>query len=117
MTSVGAVSDNPDPHRTILHCFDERTEFIIIERYGVFSGRVAAGILVADGILTIIDVWQGAAANAVMPSQVLCSVNLAHRELHEPNSDGYEVAFFLPLTVEPLADGETRWVHKNTPGQ
>ena len=52
----------------------------------------------ADGILTISDVWQRATAHAVMPSQVLCSVNLEHRELHEPVSDGDEVAFFPPVT-------------------
>lgn len=52
----------------------------------------------ADGILTIRDVWQRATADAAMPSQVLCSVNLEHRELHEAVSDGDEVAFFPPVT-------------------
>jgi molybdopterin synthase sulfur carrier subunit len=52
----------------------------------------------ADGITTIRDVWQRATTNAVMPPQMLCSVNLEHREIHEPVTDGDEVAFFPPVT-------------------
>ncbi|ASJ70581.1 MoaD/ThiS family protein [Granulosicoccus antarcticus] len=52
----------------------------------------------ADGVATIEDVWQRATANALIPAHVLCSVNLEHRELHAPVSDGDEVAFFPPVT-------------------
>ncbi len=40
----------------------------------------------------------GATGTTLMPSHVLCSVNLEHRELHESVKDGDEVAFFPPVT-------------------
>ena len=45
----------------------------------------------------ISDVWK-LATDQPMPAHVLCSVNLEHKESHEPVSDGDEVAFFPPIT-------------------
>jgi len=52
----------------------------------------------ADGISTISDVWERATHTQLLPTHVLCSVNLEHREPHESVSDGDEVAFFPPVT-------------------
>lgn len=52
----------------------------------------------AEGIETISDVWERATSTKLMPSHVLCSVNLEHRESHEAVADGDEVAFFPPVT-------------------
>ena len=52
----------------------------------------------AAGLSTVSDVWEKATSTKLMPSHVLCSVNLEHREPHEPVSDGDEVAFFPPVT-------------------
>ncbi|MBX2881787.1 MAG: MoaD/ThiS family protein [Granulosicoccus sp.] len=52
----------------------------------------------AQGIRTINDVWERATDTKLLPNHVLCSVNLEHREPHEPVSDGDEVAFFPPVT-------------------
>jgi len=52
----------------------------------------------ANGIQTISEVWERATGTPLMPSHVLCSVNLEHREPHEAVSDGDEVAFFPPVT-------------------
>ena len=52
----------------------------------------------ATGIQTINDVWERATSTQLMPTHVLCSVNLEHREPHEAVSDGDEVAFFPPVT-------------------
>jgi molybdopterin synthase sulfur carrier subunit len=52
----------------------------------------------ANGLSTINDVWERATGTKLMPSHVLCSVNLEHRELHESVKDGDEVAFFPPVT-------------------
>ncbi len=52
----------------------------------------------ATGISTINDVWERATSTVLMPSHVLCSVNLEHREPHESVKDGDEVAFFPPVT-------------------
>lgn len=52
----------------------------------------------ASGLSTIHDVWERATGTTLMPSQVLCSVNFEHRELHDPVKDGDEVAFFPPVT-------------------
>ena len=52
----------------------------------------------ATGLSTINDVWERATGTTLMPSQVLCSVNLEHCELHEAVKDGDEVAFFPPVT-------------------
>jgi len=52
----------------------------------------------ADGVQTVAEVWERATASALMPDNVLCSVNLEHRDRDEPVSDGDEVAFFPPVT-------------------
>ena len=52
----------------------------------------------ANGLSTVSDVWERATSTKLIPSHVLCSVNLEHREPHEPVSDGDEVAFFPPVT-------------------
>lgn len=52
----------------------------------------------AQGIKTISDVWERSTNTPLIPSHVLCSVNLEHREPHESVSDGDEVAFFPPVT-------------------
>jgi len=52
----------------------------------------------AIGLKTVSDVWEKATATKLMPSHVLCSVNLEHREPHEAVTDGDEVAFFPPVT-------------------
>jgi molybdopterin synthase sulfur carrier subunit len=52
----------------------------------------------AEGVETISDVWERATSTKLMPSHVLCSVNLEHREPHESVCDGDEVAFFPPVT-------------------
>ncbi len=52
----------------------------------------------ATGLNTVSDVWEKATSTKLMPTHVLCSVNLEHREPHEPVSDGDEVAFFPPVT-------------------
>jgi len=52
----------------------------------------------ATGIRTVNDVWERATSTVLMPSRVLCSVNLEHREPHETVEDGDEVAFFPPVT-------------------
>jgi len=52
----------------------------------------------ATGLKTVSDVWEKATSTKLMPSHVLCSVNLEHREPHETVSDGDEVAFFPPVT-------------------
>lgn len=52
----------------------------------------------AEGVHTISDVWERATQTQLIPSHVLCSVNLEHREPHEPVKDGDEVAFFPPVT-------------------
>ena len=52
----------------------------------------------ADGIQTINDVWERATDTTLLPTHVLCSVNLEHREPHETVKDGDEVAFFPPVT-------------------
>lgn len=51
-----------------------------------------------DGINTVADVWERATGTPAMPTHVLCSVNLEHRELGDAVSDGDEVAFFPPVT-------------------
>jgi len=52
----------------------------------------------AQGLQTVNDVWEKATSTKLMPSHVLCSVNLEHREPHESVEDGDEVAFFPPVT-------------------
>jgi len=52
----------------------------------------------AAGVYNISDVWERATGTTLLPSHVLCSVNLEHREPHEGVSDGDEVAFFPPVT-------------------
>ena len=52
----------------------------------------------ATGLNTVSDVWEKATSTKLIPSHVLCSVNLEHREPHEQVSDGDEVAFFPPVT-------------------
>ena len=52
----------------------------------------------ATGIQTINDVWERATDTPLLPTHVLCSVNLEHREPHEAVKDGDEVAFFPPVT-------------------
>ena len=52
----------------------------------------------AQGLSTVADVWQKATGTDLLPSHVLCSVNLEHREPHESVKDGDEVAFFPPVT-------------------
>ena len=52
----------------------------------------------ASGLNTVSDVWEKATSTKLMPSHVLCSVNLEHREPHESVNDGDEVAFFPPVT-------------------
>ncbi|MFK7994615.1 MAG: MoaD/ThiS family protein [Granulosicoccus sp.] len=52
----------------------------------------------ATGIRTVNDVWERATDTKLLPTHVLCSVNLEHREPHEQVKDGDEVAFFPPVT-------------------
>ena len=52
----------------------------------------------AEGVQTVAQVWERATSTPLMPENVLCSVNLEHREPGEPVSDGDEVAFFPPVT-------------------
>jgi len=52
----------------------------------------------AEGIQSVNDVWERATDTKLLPSHVLCSVNLEHREPHESVKDGDEVAFFPPVT-------------------
>lgn len=52
----------------------------------------------AHGISSVSDVWERATQTPLLPDHVLCSVNLEHREPHEPVKDGDEVAFFPPVT-------------------
>lgn len=52
----------------------------------------------ATGLNTVSDVWEKATSTTLIPSHVLCSVNLEHREPHEAVNDGDEVAFFPPVT-------------------
>ena len=52
----------------------------------------------ATGVSTVSDVWERATDTQLLPTHVLCSVNLEHREPHEPVKDGDEVAFFPPVT-------------------
>ena len=52
----------------------------------------------AVGLKTVSDVWERATSTKLIPSHVLCSVNLEHREPHEAINDGDEVAFFPPVT-------------------
>lgn len=52
----------------------------------------------AQGIKTVSDVWERATGTQLLPANVLCSVNLEHREPHESVADGDEVAFFPPVT-------------------
>lgn len=52
----------------------------------------------AIGLKTVSDVWERATSTKLMPSHVLCSVNLEHREPDEAVNDGDEVAFFPPVT-------------------
>ena len=52
----------------------------------------------AAGITTVSDVWERATGTPLLPTHVLCSVNLEHREPHENVVDGDEVAFFPPVT-------------------
>ena len=52
----------------------------------------------AAGLSTVSDVWERATDTKLLPTHVLCSVNLEHREPHESVKDGDEVAFFPPVT-------------------
>lgn len=52
----------------------------------------------ATGLHTISDVWERATDTQLLPENVLCSVNLEHREPHQSVKDGDEVAFFPPVT-------------------
>jgi len=52
----------------------------------------------AEGLRTVGDVWEKATGTPLLPTHVLCSVNLEHREPHESVKDGDEVAFFPPVT-------------------
>lgn len=52
----------------------------------------------ASGITTVSEVWERATSTQLLPANVLCSVNLEHREPHESVKDGDEVAFFPPVT-------------------
>lgn len=51
-----------------------------------------------SGVKTLADVWATATHGAPMPDQVLCSVNLEHRQADDAVADGDEVAFFPPVT-------------------
>ncbi len=52
----------------------------------------------AQGLKSVSDVWERATDTTLIPANVLCSVNLEHREPHESVKDGDEVAFFPPVT-------------------
>ncbi|MGQ7847407.1 MoaD/ThiS family protein [Granulosicoccus sp. 3-233] len=60
----------------------------------------AAGLnqIDAEGIQTVAQVWERATSKAAMPENLLCSVNLEHRQPDAAVSDGDEVAFFPPVT-------------------
>lgn len=49
-------------------------------------------------IQTVADVWVAATGETLMPENVLCSVNLEHREPGDTVHDGDEVAFFPQVT-------------------
>jgi len=52
----------------------------------------------AQGINLVEDVWNAATGNEPAHEQIFCSVNLEHRAMNYPVSDGDEVAFFPPVT-------------------
>jgi len=52
----------------------------------------------SDGIETALDVWNQTTDNTALHDQVLCSINLEHREFSHAVKDGDEVAFFPPVT-------------------
>lgn len=61
------------------------------------ASEVDVGSL-AGPIHTVKDVWVAATGQELMPEQVLCSVNLEHREPGDTVHDGDEVAFFPQVT-------------------
>lgn len=52
----------------------------------------------SDGINTALDVWNKTTDNTPLYDQVLCSINMEHREFDHQVNDGDEVAFFPPVT-------------------
>lgn len=52
----------------------------------------------AEGVQTVAQVWDKATASSQPPENLLCSVNMEHRELQASVNDGDEVAFFPPVT-------------------
>lgn len=52
----------------------------------------------SDGLSDVESVWRRATDDAAVVEDVLCAVNLEHRELDHPVSDGDEIAFFPPVT-------------------
>ena len=73
---------------------------IKVKFFASLRERMPAGLteVDADGVRTISDVWERATDTPLIPSHVLCSVNLEHRESYETVKDGDEVAFFPPVT-------------------
>lgn len=72
---------------------------IKVKFFASLREQISDPITEVDGtsVKIISDVWK-LATDQPMPPHVLCSVNLEHKEAHEPVADGDEVAFFPPIT-------------------
>jgi len=55
-------------------------------------------VLEAQGVRTVIDVWQQVAGGKTLPANLLMAVNMEYAEPHSAVQDGDEVAFFPPVT-------------------
>ncbi len=60
-------------------------------------GKSAASVS-ADGLNSVVDVWNAATDEAELPASVLVAVNQEYAKIDAPVSDGDEVAFFPPVT-------------------
>jgi len=72
---------------------------IKVKFFASLREQISDPITEVDGasVKIISDVWK-LATDQPMPTHVLCSVNLEHKEAHESVADGDEVAFFPPIT-------------------
>lgn len=52
----------------------------------------------SEDIATALDVWNITTDSTPIVDQVLCSINLEHRDFDYAVNDGDEVAFFPPVT-------------------
>ncbi len=50
------------------------------------------------GAGTVLEAWQQATGEAVLPASTLCSVNMDYATPEQNVKDGDEVAFFPPVT-------------------